>query len=145
MPIEVPPEFRCIPYDPARHPQSAEFDFDKGANCQLWAYALLKHFGLEVPPFRSSELWDDTEFSDAVQELEPLDLMLFNDTKRAWGAHVAVYLGDGVVAHLSRQIGLPEVRAVGDVLQNPKYRVFVGAKRIKAPSRPRPRRLRAAR
>ena len=135
MPIAVPPEFQCIPYDSTRHPQSAEFDFSKGANCQLWAYALLKHFGLEVPPFRSSELWEDQEFSDTVHGFEPLDLMLFNDTANSWGAHVAVYLGDGVVAHLSRQIGLPEVCTIEEMLRNTKYRVLVGAKRIKAPTR----------
>jgi hypothetical protein len=135
MPIEVPPELRGIPYDYDRHPQSAAFDLSKGANCQLWAYALLKHFGIEVPPFRSSELWDDTDFSDAVHGFEPLDLLLFNDTESSWGAHVAVYLGDGVVAHLSRHIGLPQVCALEEMLRAPKYRVLVGAKRIKAPDR----------
>lgn len=135
MPIEIPPEFRRIPYDPTRHPQSAEFEFGAGANCQLWAYALLGHFGIEVPPFRSGELWEDTEFGDAVGEFEPLDLLLFNETDRSWGAHVAVYLGDGLVAHLSRHVGRPEVRTIADVLRNPKYRVLIGAKRIRAPNR----------
>ena len=134
MPIEIPPEYRCIPYDSDRHPRSAEFDFSQGANCQLWAYALLEHFGLEVPPFRSSELWEDNEFDDAVRQFEPLDLILFNDTKSSWGAHVAVCLGDDVVAHLSRQMGLPEVCAIEEMLRTPKYRVLVGAKRIKAPN-----------
>jgi hypothetical protein len=135
VPIEVPPEFRCTPYDDARHPGAAEFDFDRGANCQLWAYALLKHFGIEVPPFRSSELWDDNEFGVAVHEMEPLDLVLFNDTDHSWGAHVGVYLGAGVVAHLSRHIGLPEVRTIEEMLRTPKYRVLVGTKRMKPPNR----------
>jgi hypothetical protein len=136
MPIEVPSEFRCIPYDSDRHPGSEVFDVNKGANCQLWAYALLKHFGIEVPPFRSSELWEDTECSHAVQGLEPLDLLLFNATESSWGAHVAVYLGDDLVAHLSRHIGRPEVCALEQMLRNPKYRVLVGAKRIKASNQP---------
>src|SRR5262245_37231187 len=131
MPIEVPPEFQSITYDSARHTPSAQFDFDKGANCQLWAYALLKHFGVEVPPFRSSELWEDRELSDAVKRFEPLDLLLFNETGSSWGAHVAVYLGDNVVAHLSKQVGRPEVCAIEEMLRTPKYRVLIGAKRIK--------------
>jgi hypothetical protein len=135
MPIEIPPEFQGIIYDYDRYPQCADFDFGKGANCQLWAYALLRHFGIEVPPLRSSELWDDTEFSDAVHELEPLDLLLFNDTESAWGAHVAVYLGDGLVAHLSRQVSRPEICTLRQMLLNPKYRALVGAKRIKARNR----------
>jgi hypothetical protein len=132
MPIEVPPEFRSIPYDGDRHPGAVEFDFSQGANCQLWAYALLKHFGLDVPPFRSSELWEDAEFSEAVQRWEPLDLLLFNETESAWGAHVVVYLGDDVVAHLSRQRGLPAVCTIEELLRTPNCRVLVGAKRIKA-------------
>lgn len=96
---------------------------------------MLKHFGLDVPPIRSSELWADTEFSAAVREFEPLDLLLFNDTESSWGAHVAVYLGDGVVAHLSKQIGFPQVCTVEDMLRNPKYRVLIGTKRIKAPKK----------
>jgi hypothetical protein len=137
MPLEVPPEFRGIPYDHQRHPRSATFDFREGANCQLWAYALLEHFGIEVPPFRSSELWDDREFSDAVREFEPLDLLLFNDTESSWGAHVAVCLGDDVLAHLSRQMGRPEVCTIEAMLRKPKYRVLVGAKRIKSPNQSR--------
>lgn len=131
MPIEIPATLRGVRYDWTRHPQAAEFDPALGANCQLWAYALLRHFGLEVPAFRSSELWEDAAFTEAVQEFEPLDLLLFHDTASAWGAHVAVYLGDGLVAHLSRQVGVPEVRPVTEMLQNPKYRVLVGAKRMR--------------
>lgn len=132
MPIEVPPAFRDIRYDAARHPQAVAFGFDNGANCQLWAYALLKHFGVDVPPFRSSELWDDAEFTELVRDFEPLDLLLFNDADSAWGAHVAVYLGDGFVAHLSRQVGVPEVRSVEEMLGNPKYRMLIGAKRVRS-------------
>jgi hypothetical protein len=29
---------------------------DDGANCQLWAYEVLDHFGLAVPDYRSDEL-----------------------------------------------------------------------------------------
>lgn len=135
MPLEVPPEFRRMPYDPGRHPRSAAFAFGKGANCQLWAYALLGHFGIDVPPFRSSELWEDTQSSAAVRGFEPLDLLLFNDTERPWGAHVAVCLGDDLVAHLSRHVGLPEVCAIEEMRRSPRYRVLVGAKRLKAPNR----------
>jgi hypothetical protein len=131
MPIEIPPEFLCVRYDSDRRPRTAEFNLSKGANCQLWAYALLNHFGIEVPPFRSSDLWEDTEFSDAVHRLQPLDLLLFNQTESSWGAHVAVYLGDDAVAHLSRKIGLPAVCTLEEMLRTPTYQVLVGAKRIR--------------
>lgn len=132
MRIEIPPEFLAVPYDGTRHPHSASFEFGRGANCQLWAYAVLAHFGRHVPAVRSSELWDDTAFSRAVAALEPLDLLLFSDSESAWGAHVGVYIGDGLVAHLSRRVGVPEVRSVEEMTRDPKYRVLIGAKRVSA-------------
>lgn len=130
--IEIPPEFFAVPYDGTRHPHSATFEFGRGANCQLWAFAVLAHFGLHVPAVRSSELWADTAFGRVVTDLEPLDLLLFNDTDSAWGAHVGVYLGGGLVAHLSRAVGVPEVRRADELTRDPKYRVLVGAKRVSA-------------
>ncbi len=121
-----------ITYEGDRHPQSAEFDFgNKGANCQLYAYALLKHFGVIVPPFRSSQLWEDKKHTKVVYDLEPLDLLLFNDTNDSWGAHVAVYIGEEMVIHLAKNIGLPDICPLQKMLLNPRYKVFIGAKRIK--------------
>jgi lipoprotein Spr len=134
--LEVPEAFLTIPYDPDRHPQAAEFNFRQGANCQLFAYALLKHFGVSVPPFRSSELWEDVDHTDVVNELKPLDLLLFNDSANAWGAHVAVSLGEDVVIHLARQIGRPAICPFSELVSNPKYKVFIGAKRIRRASDP---------
>ena len=72
MKIDIPPEFFSVTYDYDRHPQSASFDFSKGANCQLWAYAVLKHFGVNMPPFRSSELWEDCIDTESVKNYKPL-------------------------------------------------------------------------
>jgi len=136
MALQVPTEFMRVSYDYDRHPQSAEFDLSLGANCQLWAYALLRYFGIIVPPFRSSQLWEDTEQSEVANEMKPLDLLLFNELEDSWGAHVAVYLGDGAVAHLSQENRLPEVCPLEAMLQIPKYRVFIGAKRMKGANKP---------
>jgi len=135
MHIKIPPEFMNIPYDPDRYPQSAKFDFEKGANCQLWAYAILNHFGVQVPPLRSSELWKDEKATETVDDFKPLDILLFNDTDNPWGAHVAVYLGDNIVAHLSQKNGFPEICTVSDMLRRPKYKILIGAKRIKSPNK----------
>lgn len=96
---------------------------------------LLKHFGVSVPPFRSSQLWEDQESSQGVHELEPLNLLLFNDSHNSWGAHVAVYLGDDMVIHLSKKIGQPAIGPLSELLLEPKYRVFIGAKRIQPPAK----------
>lgn len=119
-----------VRYDGDRHPQSAEFEPNKGANCQLFAYAVLKHFGVNMPPYRSSELWEDTENTIVVQSFEPLDLLLFNDNDTSRGAHIAVYVGDDQVLHLSKDVGAPEICRVSELLQRPKYRHLIGAKRV---------------
>lgn len=131
MMLKIPEAFMRVRYDDDRHPQSTEFDFSKGANCQLFAYALLKHFGVNVPLLRSSQLWEDTERTDVVQDFEPLDLLLFNDKDTSWGAHMAVYLGDGQLIHLSKSAGLPEICRLSEILDRPKYKRLIGAKRVR--------------
>lgn len=129
MRILVPPQFFGIPFDFDRHPQSATFDFDQGANCQLYAYALLWHFDKFVPPYRSSELWEDELHTSVVTQLEPLDLVLLHDTPNAWGAHVAVYIGENHVVHLSHKNGVPRIETMEQMLAEPKYPFLIGAKR----------------
>ena len=136
IPLKIPEAFLKIRYDYDRHPQSAEFDFNQGANCQLFAYALLRHFGVAVPPFRSSQLWEDQASTRFVHDLEPLDLLLVNATNNSWGAHVAVYLGDNTAIHLSKKNGLPVICPLPELLLEPKYKVLIGAKRIKPPNKP---------
>ena len=82
-------------------------DIAAGANCQAFAYALLRHFGGAISDFRSSDLWDDVRETERVRDLEPLDLLLFNRTADPYGAHVGVWLGEGRVIHLAKRVGLP--------------------------------------
>lgn len=49
--------------------------FTQGANCQLFAYEFLRYHGLEIPDFRSSELWGDQEYTCITVTLKPLDLI----------------------------------------------------------------------
>lgn len=132
--VEIPEPFWHVPYNGACHPGAAT-DLTQGGNCQLFAYELLRHHGLIVPPFRSSELWADTDSTQAVSALEPLDLLLFHQTPQAWGAHVAVYLGDGKAIHLAKQVGRPAVWTLEQFADHPLYRHFIGAKRVIRPTR----------
>src|SRR5687767_7490333 len=99
--VDIPDSFWSVRYNGACYPGAAS-GLAQGANCQLFAYELLRHHGLLLPAFRSSDLWADTEFTEAVSVPEPLDLLLFNKAAEAWGAHVAVYLGDGKAIHLAK-------------------------------------------
>jgi len=101
------------------------------ANCQLFAYALLRHFGRPLLTLRSSELWDDTTCTEVVTPpFEALDLLLFNGTPEAWGAHVAVSLGGDQAIHLSKRVGHPVVWSLERFAEEADYRVLVGAKRL---------------
>ncbi len=131
--LNVPKPFMTVRYNGARYPgatSGADTDLSTGANCQLFAYALLRHFGLEVPPLRSSELWADTSHTEHVRDLKLLDLLFWNRTPDPWGAHVGVYLGDGRVVHLTRDVGVAVIWRLDEFGRHGKSQVFLGAKRV---------------
>jgi hypothetical protein len=115
------------PYRYEAHPQAPGLGgLVCGANCQRYAYAVLALFGLRVPPHRSSELWEDQslEHPDRVNA-EDLDLVLFNDSDDAWGAHVAIVMGDQLL-HLCAEEGRPAIWSWTDFARRPRYEYVVG-------------------
>jgi hypothetical protein len=66
----LPANFWTVHYVGVRFPDSPAVakrpGIADGANCQLFAYEVLKHFGLDMSSLRSSELWADTEFTARV-------------------------------------------------------------------------------
>lgn len=111
-----------------------------GANCQLFAYEVLRLFGFDPPDLRSSELWADTEFTEQVAEPRPYDLVLFNATRNPWGAHVGVCADDEQILHLCAEIGHPAVWTWQDFRTRPRYQTLIGAKRMtrRLPDGPEP-------
>jgi cell wall-associated NlpC family hydrolase len=129
--IEVPSHFLTVSYDGNCYPGAPGVSgLAQGANCQQFAYELLRHFGKQIPDFRSSDLWEDVNFTREVTNFEPLDLLLYNATPRAWGAHVAVYLGDGHIIHLSNELVRPVIWTHEQFISTPRYCCFIGAKRV---------------
>ncbi|MEU5211163.1 cell wall hydrolase [Streptomyces sp. NPDC020742] len=109
-------------------------DLVGGANCQRYAYAVLRHFGLRVPPLRSAELWADDRASARADRPRPLDLALFDGGPVAgrpegYGAHVGVHLGPDRVLHLCREVGRPVVWRYRDFAARPRYARLLGFKR----------------
>ena len=119
------------PYDDRCHPQATPLPaLEEGANCQRFAYAVLRLFGLAVPPHRSSELWNDPNLIHLpASEARDQDLVLFNRSSDAWGAHVAVVIS-GHLLHLCEEIGFPAVWEWSDFAARDRYRCVVGAVRI---------------
>ena len=78
---------------------------------------------------RSSDLWEDETYTQTATDPEPLDLVLFNQTKDAYGAHVGIYLDSRKILHLCRKIGTPLIWEMEDFLKLEEYRVLIGFKR----------------
>jgi len=80
-------------------------------------------------PMRSSELWADRRFTRTVRRMRPMDILMFNRNRGAWGAHLALCLGDARAIHLSKEIGRPAVWEVAEFREHERYRTLVGIKR----------------
>ena len=132
--IVIPARFMAVPYEGSRYPGApGVVGLVGGANCQQFAYELLRYFGRTIPNFRSSDLWDDRDLTAVVRgAFEPLDLLLWHDRPEAWGAHVGLYLGDHRAIHLAKSVGHPAVWSLDGFAERPEYRFFIGAKRIRA-------------
>jgi cell wall-associated NlpC family hydrolase len=130
----LPVDLWATRYVGARFPGSPEVTerpgLADGANCQLFAYEVLRLFGLDPPDLRSSELWADRTCTKEVTVAQPLDLALFNADDNPWGAHVGVYIGDAQVLHLSAEVGFPAVWRVSDFALRERYRTLIGFKRL---------------
>ena len=132
MIVDIPQYFFSICYDGKCYPGAPDVrGLSKGANCQHFAYELLRHFGKQIPNFRSSDLWEDNFSTFRVTSFEPLDLLLYNSVDCAWGAHVAVLLGEGQIIHLSKELIRPVIWRHEEFLNTPRYRCFIGAKRVR--------------
>jgi len=127
---DVPAAFWEIPYDGERYPGAVpRSEAPLGANCQLFALALLDHFGFHLPDLRSAELWRDTSATKVGLDPQPLDLVLFHDRQQAWGAHVGVVCGEQEVVHLCKDVGRPAVWTFAQFAALPRYAYRIGFKR----------------
>lgn len=105
--------------------------FKVGANCQVFAYYLLRSYGFVVPDFRSSELWADREFSELITDnYQPLDILFFHKKNESYGAHIAVYIGNNQAIHLSKKIGTPVIWTLDTFFEYPRYTFLLGGKRF---------------
>ena len=104
---------------------------DGFANCQTFAYAVLRDFGRTIPDFRSSELWEDDDCTFVVEHFGPLDLILFNRAPRAFGAHVGVFVGEEQRTASLASRRSPAVWRLHEFAEIASYRLLVGGKRTR--------------
>ena len=125
----IPPQFLAVRYNGAAHPQAPIAGLNLGANCQRFVFELLRHFGYEVGAMRSSELWSDRIYTRTVYRKRRFDILMFNGTDCAWGAHLALYLGNGRAIHLCKAIGRPAIWSESQFARCDEYKVLVAIKR----------------
>lgn len=128
--ISIPHSFFSVKYDGSKYPGKFE-NLKDGANCQSFAYEILRYFRYSIGNLRSSDLWDDKTYTRKVKKLIPLDIALFGKEMNAYGAHVGVCLGNNKIIHLSKEIGQPIIWDINEFKKYPKYKIFIGGKRIK--------------
>lgn len=124
-----------VPYASSAHPLTSDTaPMEQGSNCQRYAYAVEALFDVSIPPHRSSELWADDALEHVPQDqIHDLDLVLFNRTHTAWGSHVAIAVGDGLL-HLCAEVGSPAFWHWSDFSQRQRYQTIVGAVRVAQPN-----------
>ena len=67
--IEIPKKFMEVRYAGERYPGAIGVaGVEEGANCQQFAYELVRYFGIQVPDLRSSDLWADEVYTEKVSE-----------------------------------------------------------------------------
>lgn len=131
--LVIPDSFFDTPYDASKYPGSSpNMTVRAGANCQYFAFEVLRHFGILIPDFRSSDLWDDQVYTRKVQLLKPLDILFFHSKSDPYGSHVGVYLGNERVIHLSKEVGYPVIWNLQQFKDRKRYRYFIGAKRARS-------------
>ncbi|MGO6853877.1 hypothetical protein ACCS68_26180 [Rhizobium beringeri] len=130
-PVEIPPQFWGVRYKGEHFPGARDVrGVEGGANCQQYAYSMLKHFGFQLPDFRSSDLWDDTVDTAVSQEMKLFDLVLLNGEPRSFGAHVGLSLGQRLVLHLSKRIGFPAIETLEQMQDRHEHRFLIGFKAV---------------
>lgn len=140
-PIKIPERFRKVLYNQKCFPVAPEVrGVTGGANCQQYAYEFVRAFGFTIPDLRSSDLWADTTHTHFSQRPKPFDLVLVHNAPIAWSAHVGVYLGSGLVLHLSKKIGAPAIESVHSMMRRAQCRYLLGFKRILVSGTFKPRR-----
>ncbi|MEM9723689.1 MAG: NlpC/P60 family protein [Bacteroidota bacterium] len=132
--LDIPEFLLETPYNGTHYPGAKHTNGLKGgANCQQFAYELLRYFGKSIPNFRSSNLWEDTTYTKQVEEpFEPLDLLLWHKHLDSYGAHVGIYIGQQYVIHLAKHIGKPVIWNLEQFPLEDRYKYFIGAKRLTA-------------
>lgn len=129
--IEIPREFWDVRYSAQHFPGAPGIcGVEGGANCQQYAYSILRHFGFEILDLRSSDLWEDAVHTAVTNKMKPFDLVLVHRNQESFGAHVGLCVGQDLVLHLSKNIDSPAIETLAGMQRRAEYNYLIGFKTV---------------
>lgn len=129
--LKIPDWFMEIKYNPKIFPNWKIHDYKKdGANCQVFAYEILRLNWKNIPDLRSSEMWEDAYFSKEVDSYIPWDLLFFSSNNQSWWAHVWLYIWNNKVIHNTNKTWWVEIWDLEDFKQYEEYKNLLWWKRF---------------
>lgn len=130
-PLTIPECFHNVRYNADHFPGAPGADGIRGgANCQQYAYSILRHYGYQIPDLRSSDLWSDTQYTRVSAHMQPFALVLVHNEPESFGAHVGLCVGEGLILHLSRKIDAPAIETLEEMQARDEYRCLIGFKTV---------------
>lgn len=113
-------------------------DPEKGTNCELLVQALVRARGFYIPPFRSSQLYEDQLFTLLVHDagqIQTGDILGFCEVEKRdfYGIHVGLaWVVDNEevkVIHNARHLGNVKVQGLNEVMEYEKHARLAWIKR----------------
>lgn len=131
------------PYDISRNPKTtspAEFldNPEKGGNCELMVQAIVSARGFILPRLRSSEIYEDTEYTEKIGNIflsETGDIvgLKARNKKDFHGIHIGIILidNDGEIhlVHNTKHMGRAMIEPIAEAIQYPQHDTIAWIKR----------------
>lgn len=131
-----------IPYRSNRNPDTTLVEEvftnpEAGTNCELLVHAIISARGFELPQLRSSDIYEDTEYTSTVEDISQAETgdiigLCPVDKKGFKGIHVAMVWIDGKninVVHNARHEGFVKIQPIEETMQHPEHAKIAWIKR----------------
>lgn len=102
----------------------------EGSNCELLVQAIVGARGFELPPFRSSDLYEDRIYTVSVSDLSKVQTgdiigLTKRDKKGFWGIHMGILVagqnGEIRIIHNARHQGAARIQSLSVAMQYPEH------------------------
>lgn len=140
--MAISKEAAKVPYASGRNPDTTPVEEffvnpEEGANCELLVQAIVSARGFKLPPLRSSDIHDDTEYTSVVEDLSQAQTgdiigLCAIDKEDLRGIHIGMIWinGDTInIVHNARHEGSAKIQPIGEAMQYSKHAKVAWIKR----------------